>query len=154
MFSTARYPTINTDNTRLLLLFNLFIFKKKTKSVLFFLGEMAFLLTFSILEVSANDNASINEASTPPVELIPDYKKDSPTPKVNSITHQETNDPRSLEAWPNTSTQDPLSHKVLYQEWTTPDSNENEYIDAKVRQKNNQAFLKWLKQLNQEKKNN
>ncbi|WP_299494240.1 hypothetical protein [uncultured Shewanella sp.] len=109
------------------------------------------LLALNIVKASANEDTSTQSASSANVELIPDYEKHEPAPKVNSITHQEHNDPRNLEVWPAPNNQVPFSHKVLYQAWKTPDSDEDKVIDSQTKQQNNQAFLKWLKQLNQEK---
>lgn len=105
------------------------------------------ILSFYMLPLHAAEN---DKADPIQVEFIPDDAQNTSTSKVNSITHQKNNDPRNLEIWPVTSTNDPLSHQVLYQEWSSPDSAEDKTIDASIRQKNNQAFLKWLKQLNSE----
>lgn len=151
MFNAAKFPIPPQNNKLVNMLSNAPVFQDSIRTIVFFLSMGVTLQTLTIIKVSANDSPSNNETSSVKIELIPDYEEKQPTPKVNSITHQRIDDPRSLETWPKNSTNDPFSHRVLYQEWATPDSNEDKYIDSQIRQKNNQAFLKWLKQLNQEK---
>ncbi|WP_299011671.1 hypothetical protein [uncultured Shewanella sp.] len=151
MFNTAKLPISLQNNKLVSMPTNMLIFQDSIRKIVLFLLLSAILHTLSTIKVSASDYPSKNETSSNKITLIPDDKQNNSTPKVNSIIHQRLDDPRSLEIWPNNTANDPFSHRVLYQEWQTPDPNESKDIDSQIRQRNNQAFLKWLKQLNQEK---